>query len=91
MISTNILIFLVLTVAISTFSNELFAQGEGLFKAKCAVCHQPHKNGTGPKLFEARKRWEAAGEGALIIEWVKNNAKLRASGKSARANEIFNE
>ena len=85
------LIFLVLTVAISTFSNELFAQGEGLFKAKCAVCHQPHKNGTGPKLFEARKRWEAAGEGALIIEWVKNNAKLRASGKSARANEIFNE
>ena len=85
------LIFLVLTVAISTFSNEFFAQGEGLFKAKCAVCHQPHKNGTGPKLFEARKRWEADGEGALIIEWVKNNAKLRASGKSARANEIFNE
>ncbi|NBW30979.1 MAG: hypothetical protein EBR35_06970, partial [Flavobacteriales bacterium] len=42
-------------------------------------------------MFEARKRWEAAGEGALIIEWVKNNAKLRASGKSARANEIFNE
>lgn len=85
------LFFLVLTLAISSFSNEFFAQGEGLFKAKCAVCHQPHKNGTGPKLFEARKRWEAAGEGALIIEWVKNNAKLRASGKSARANEIFNE
>ena len=69
------LFFLVLTLAISSFSNEFSAQGEGLFKAKCAVCHQPHKNGTGPKLFEARKRWEAAGEGALIIEWVQNNAK----------------
>jgi mono/diheme cytochrome c family protein len=67
------------------------ADGGGLFKAKCATCHQPHKNGTGPKLFEARKRWGAAGEGKLIVEWVKNNAKLRASGTSARAKQIFEE
>lgn len=85
------LFLLALTLTFFSISNQLTAQGEALFKAKCATCHQPHKNGTGPKLFEARKRWEAAGEGALIIEWVKNNAKLRASGKSARANEIFNE
>ncbi len=85
------LFLLAVTLTFFSISNQLFAQGEALFKAKCANCHQPHKNGIGPKLFEARKRWEAAGEGALIIEWVKNNAKLRASGKSARANEIFNE
>lgn len=84
-------LILVLTFLFLSLNNNLFSQGEALFKAKCATCHQPHKNGTGPKLFEARKRWEAAGEGALITEWVKNNAKLRASGKSARANEIFNE
>lgn len=87
----NKILFLVLTFVYFGLNNNFFAQGEALFKAKCATCHQPHKNGTGPKLFEARKRWEAAGEGALITEWVKNNAKLRASGKSTRANDIFKE
>ena len=67
------------------------AQGEGLFKAKCATCHAVFKNGTGPKLYEARKRWEDAGEGDLIYEWVRNNAALRASGKSVRAIEVFQE
>ena len=49
------------------------AQGEALFKAKCATCHQPHKNGTGPKLFEVRKKWEEGGakEGS-IYQWVNN-------------------
>ena len=68
-----------------------FSQGEGLFKAKCATCHAVFKNGTGPKLYEARQRWDDAGEGDLIYEWVRNNGALRASGKSQRANEIFQE
>ena len=34
------------------------AQGEDLFKAKCATCHQVFKDGTGPKLFEVRQKWE---------------------------------
>ena len=68
-----------------------FSQGEGLFKAKCATCHAVFKNGTGPKLYEARQRWEEVGEGDLIYEWVRNNGALRASGKSQRANEIFQE
>ena len=84
-------LIIVFSLLLFLFPASLFAQGEGLFKAKCATCHQPHKNGTGPKLFEARKRWEAAGEGELIVEWVKNNAKLRASGTSARAKEIFEQ
>ena len=68
-----------------------FSQGEGLFKAKCATCHAVFKNGTGPKLYEARQRWESVDEGEFIYEWVRNNAALRASGKSIRANEIFQE
>ena len=68
-----------------------FSQGEGLFKAKCATCHAVFKNGTAPKLYEARQRWESVDEGELIYEWVRNNAALRASGKSIRANEIFQE
>ena len=60
------LTFLFLT---GTFSAQ--AQGEDLFKAKCATCHQIFKDGTGPKLFEVRQKWESGGaiEGS-IIQWV---------------------
>jgi len=88
---SNLRLIAVFSFLVFLFPTSLLADGGGLFKAKCATCHQPHKNGTGPKLFEARKRWEAAGEGELIVEWVKNNAKLRASGKSTRAKNIFEE
>ncbi len=56
------------------------AQGEALFKAKCASCHQPHKNGTGPKLFQVRQKWTDGGakEGS-IYQWV-NNWQTAAAG-----------
>jgi mono/diheme cytochrome c family protein len=56
------------------------AQGEALFKAKCASCHQPHKNGTGPKLFQVRQKWSDGGakEGS-IYQWV-NNWQTAAAG-----------
>ena len=61
------------------------AQGEALFKAKCATCHQPHKNGTGPKLFEARKKWAEGGakEGS-IFQWVNNWQAAAASDPYAQ-------
>jgi mono/diheme cytochrome c family protein len=86
-LSIGLLTFLSLFV----LCTSSFAQGEGLFKAKCATCHAVFKNGTGPKLYEARKRWEDAGEGEFIYEWVRNNGALRASGKSQRALEVFQE
>lgn len=52
----------------------IFAQdGEALFKSQCATCHQPHRDGTGPKLFEVRQKWENGGakEGSLN-QWVRN-------------------
>lgn len=70
---------------------EFLGQGEALFKAKCATCHQVYKNGTGPMLSGARQRWADAGEKDLIIEWVKNNVALRASGKSKRAATVYKE
>ncbi len=49
------------------------AQGEALFKAKCASCHQPHKNGTGPKLFQVRTKWSDGGaKDGSIYQWVNN-------------------
>lgn len=63
-----------------TGSFQVQAQGDALFKAKCASCHQPHKDGTGPKLFEVRKKWADGGakEGSLN-QWVKNWQTAAAS------------
>ncbi len=54
-------------------ANTSLAQGEALFKAKCASCHQPHKNGTGPKLFQVRQKWSDGGaKDGSIYQWVNN-------------------
>ena len=62
---------LTLVFLAGTFTAQ--AQGDALFKAKCASCHQPHKNGTGPKLFQVRQKWTDGGakEGS-IYQWVNN-------------------
>jgi cytochrome c551/c552 len=61
------------------------AQGEGLFKAKCATCHQPHKNGTGPKLYQVRQKWADGGakDGSLYT-WVNNWQAAAASDPYAQ-------
>lgn len=66
---------------------DSFAQVDGgaLFKAKCATCHQPHKDGTGPKLFQVREKWASGGakEGS-IYQWVANFAAAAASDPYAK-------
>ncbi|MBL4863017.1 MAG: c-type cytochrome [Crocinitomicaceae bacterium] len=66
-----------------TFNSQ--AQGDALFKAKCATCHQVFKDGTGPKLFEVRQKWEDGGaaEGS-IIKWVNNWEATAASEPYAK-------
>lgn len=77
--------FGLLTVAFMAFTFNSAAQGEALFKAKCASCHQPHKDGTGPKLFEVRKKWADGGakEGS-IYQWVNNWQNAAASDPYAK-------
>ncbi|WP_300666440.1 c-type cytochrome [Fluviicola sp.] len=60
-------------------------QGEALFKAKCNTCHAVDKNSTGPMLKGVKAKWNDAGEGALLYEWVKDSKKLILSGKSKMA------
>lgn len=64
------------------------AQGEALFKAKCATCHQPHKEGTGPKLFQVRTKWSDGGakEGS-IYQWVNNYQTAMANDPYAKTVE----
>jgi mono/diheme cytochrome c family protein len=59
--------------------------GEGLFKSKCATCHQPHKDNTGPKLYDVRTRWaEGAGDDKAIYKWVNNWESAAATIKYAK-------
>jgi len=68
------------------FGQQLMAQdGEKLFKSKCNTCHMIGKDGTGPNLAGAKQKWNDAGEGELIYEWVNNPLTLFSSGKSTMA------
>jgi cytochrome c551/c552 len=80
------LYFGVLTALFVATSLNGFAQdGGALFKAKCATCHQPHKDGTGPKLFEVRKKWEEGGaKPGSLHAWVVNSAASAASDPYAK-------
>ena len=70
----------ILLISLSLLNFNAFSQGEALFKSKCATCHQTHKNGTGPKLFQVRDKWSAGGakEGS-IYQWVNNWQTAAAS------------
>ncbi len=78
--------FGLLTLALTAFTFNSSAQGEALFKAKCASCHQPHKDGTGPKLFQVRAKWADGGamEGS-IYTWVNNWQNAAASDPYAKS------
>jgi len=73
-----------------SFSQEDGAQakidGKSLFKSKCSSCHQPHKNGTGPKLFGVKQKWEDGGamEGSIYL-WVNNWQAAAAKDPYAQA------
>ncbi len=80
-----------LLIAITFVASLTFAQdGEGLFKAKCNVCHMLEKDGTGPNLKGVQAKWADAGEAELLYRWVQNSEALIASGESKMANEVKN-
>lgn len=89
----NSYILFLFSISFALFSQVTLGQDEGkeLYKNNCASCHKIDGESTGPALQGAKGRWEAVGEGGLIYEWVQNNQSLRASGKSKRAETVFNE
>ena len=51
--------------------DETIDKGQLLFNTKCATCHYPHKEGTGPALFDVRQRWADGGaKDGSIYQWV---------------------
>ena len=83
---TRIFALLLLVVFVINFSAQ---EGEKLFKANCASCHNPVKNATGPKMQGVLQKWIDAGEEELIYKWVQNPSKLYNSGKSKMAKAIW--
>jgi mono/diheme cytochrome c family protein len=74
------LVATILLISLSLLNFKAFSQGEALFKSKCATCHQTHKNGTGPKLFQVRAKWAAGGaKDGSIYKWVNNWQTAAAS------------
>jgi mono/diheme cytochrome c family protein len=55
----------------------IIKQGEALFKANCKACHAVDKKVVGPALAGVTKRAPSV---QWIIDWVKNSAKVVASG-----------
>ena len=82
----TIIQFVISTLIIGSIS--MAQDGEKLLKSRCSSCHMMDKNSTGPALKGVKAKWEAAGEGALIYDWVMNSTNLIASGKSQSAKAI---
>lgn len=62
------------------------AQGEALFKANCASCHQLYKKRTGPALFGVGDKYERE----WLYKWIRNSQDLVKAG-DAQAVKIFEE
>ena len=73
------LTFLLLSFLIFSAVNTISAQdGKALFMGKCASCHNPLKEGTGPALagLEDRHKWADHNE---LLKWVQNPAAYMAT------------
>jgi cytochrome c oxidase cbb3-type subunit III len=79
---------LMTAILVLGFTTLLAQDGESLFKAKCSTCHNLEKNSTGPMLQGVKQKWEEAGEGQLLYDWVKNSEALIAAGNSEMAKKI---
>lgn len=67
-----------------------YQSGKRLFEAKCATCHHPTKDGTGPALAGVRSVWEENGANeATIIQWVKNWQDAAATNAYARSRIVL--
>jgi cytochrome c551/c552 len=72
---------------LSQFSALAAPDGQAIFKANCASCHNPLKDATGPALQGADTRVPSK---EWLYKWVKNSAGVIASGDKY-ANDLYNK
>ncbi|MCY7309377.1 MAG: c-type cytochrome [Chitinophagaceae bacterium] len=75
---TFFLLSLTVFSVVNTISAQDVAAGKALFISKCASCHNPLKNGTGPALagLEERHKWADHKE---LLKWINNPAGYMVS------------
>ena len=71
---------LLLILLVSFNNTVLAADGEALFKAKCANCHKPDQDYTGPKL----QGWKDRQPAGFLYKWVANPAGMIESDAYAK-------
>lgn len=71
------------------FSTGLAQDGAKLFKQNCGACHKVDKGSVGPQLKGVKAKWDEAGEGELLFEWVADPTGLFNSGKSQLAKDVW--
>lgn len=78
-----------LIIALFACSVSAVAQpdGKALFQSKCATCHHPLNDATGPALQGVDERVPSK---EWLYDWVNNSAKVIASGDKY-ANDVFNK
>ena len=74
----------------------LWTQGKVLFQGKCASCHHPLRDGTGPALSGVRQRWidngdfeDKTGE-EWLYAWIRNNNNVLDAGHPY-ANDLYQQ
>lgn len=74
----------------------LWTQGKVLFQGKCASCHHPLRDGTGPALSGVRQRWidngdfeDKSGE-EWLYAWIRNNNNVLDAGHPY-ANDLYQQ
>lgn len=75
---TNKLALLVLSFVVFSTIHVSAQDGKTLFMSKCASCHNPLKDGTGPALggLEERHKWADHKE---LLAWINNPSKYMAT------------
>jgi len=81
----NVLLLLILSVSISTYSQDL-EKGKAVFTTNCAGCHNMEKAVVGPALQDVV---EAQGRD-WTRKWIVNSQELISSG-DAHANDVYNQ
>ena len=89
----SILFLFLLVFSIGQIQAQDIAAGKATFMSKCAACHNPLKDGTGPALkdLEQRHKWADHNE---LLKWINNPAvymksDLYTQGLKAKYNNLM--
>ncbi len=57
---------------ITEFNENYLIKGQKLFDNNCKMCHAAQQDGTGPKLFDVRRKWYNNNANDALYTWVQN-------------------